>query len=1160
MADKTYQTTLLIRGDSKDAVRSVQLTRDQLEQLTGVQKKNATMSDQLNASWKTLGSVGKTIGVGIAAGIGLGAVALRKVVEETGESEAAMAQLNTTLKATGFAAGKSADDLTKTATALQQTTTYSDEAVLGVEDLLLKFKNIKGDNFDRTTKAVLDMATAMKIDASAAAKTIGRALEDPAKGAAKLARANVILTDSQKDTVKALVEMGDTAGAQAFLLQELENRFKGSAEAARGTLKGAMDSLQISFNDLFEVSSSASSGITDSINELNATISNPEFKSSIDTLVRGLIDVVNYSAQALAGMSNFGTAIGEQFAVAVSGVATDDLPRLRAEIEATKKEIENLASSGQGAAGSRGQWLGVGDIDAAKDKLKGLEAQLKVNLTLTSKTGVTAESYAKSLLQSATATEKFLVVTGKSGAATEKFSLIVNKSAVATKSNATATAAGSEAGLKSAGTRAKEAAAADKLAKSHETLQKRIEAVTKSTNESGAELNGMIRKTEDYIANLEYEISQTQLSTREQEINNTVRGAGTRVTEAQADQLREVAARHYDVTQAAAETQQAEEEAAAATKKAWEDARSTLSNFFFEMAADGKNAFDTLVSGFKAMVAKMAAEAAANTIILGIGAAFPGLAAAAGGTATGTSATSGGSTLLSGGINGLTSGITASGQALYESIGNFASNAGATRFGDMAYTKGLNTTGITMGADILGGFAGGYAGSKVFGETSGIGATAGGVAGSILIPVPGLGAAVGAFVGSGIEKGLGKLFGYGGNNNDGKNTARGSIDASTGKFSAAGSGNSWKKGEGREQATALEQLLGTIAEFATSIGGSSYTGTATLDSRGNMSLDGKGYNDPLELLEQGFRGVIAAADAFSPRIKEIVSGFDGTAEEIGQFAVSLNTLDKEMGGISDRALSLVADFSGANDEILNFLGSIVSIDRQSGVNTVTNAIEEFNRAQDTAAVAYETNTGLLREQISNFDGSAASAANLNNLLIENKTAAYGFATAIQTIGKALGDIAADQAASIRESILSAEDLQKKRLTERDALNATLSTLADPQTVEETTKRILELNRQIFDSLSEDQQKVQAESYAKFAENTNTVAQSILQQSLDGLKITQDDINARVSQMLDKAAQGQQQAANTQMAAANAMQSAAQKIAAAANRLDAAASASSEIAA
>ncbi len=37
------------------------------------------------------------------------------------------------------------------------------------------------------------------------------------------------------------------------------------------------------------------------------------------------------------------------------------------------------------------------------------------------------------------------------------------------------------------------------------------------------------------------------------------------------------------------------------------------------MARDGNNAFDTLVKGFKAMIVKMLAEAAANRILLAVG-------------------------------------------------------------------------------------------------------------------------------------------------------------------------------------------------------------------------------------------------------------------------------------------------------------------------------------------------------------------------------------------------------------------------------------------------------------------------------------------------------------------------------------------------------------
>ena len=127
---------------------------------------------------------------------------------------------------------------------------------------------------------------------------------------------------------------------------------------------------------------------------------------------------------------------------------------------------------------------------------------------------------------------------------------------------------------------------------------------------------------------------------------------------------------------------------------------------------------------------------------------------------------------------------------------------------------------------------------------------------------------------------------------------------------------------------------------------------------------------------------------------------------------------------------------------------------------------------------------------------------------------------------------ADQAKSIRESVLSEEELRAVRREERNTLRESLSTLTDPQEIEAATKRILELNKLIFDSLDEDLQAERAESFATYAENTSLIANKILDRTLRELEATQESLNSAVSTLLQSAASAQQNAANTQVQAAN----------------------------
>ena len=118
--------------------------------------------------------------------------------------------------------------------------------------MLLTFTNIGKDVFPAATEAMLNLSSAMGTDLQSSSILVGKALNDPIAGLTSLTRAGVQFTDAQKDTIKALMETGDVAGAQKIILGELETQFGGAARAAGGTLAGQLDILKNQFGNVKE--------------------------------------------------------------------------------------------------------------------------------------------------------------------------------------------------------------------------------------------------------------------------------------------------------------------------------------------------------------------------------------------------------------------------------------------------------------------------------------------------------------------------------------------------------------------------------------------------------------------------------------------------------------------------------------------------------------------------------------------------------------------------------------------------------------------------------------------------------------------------------------------------------------------------------------------
>lgn len=180
-------------------------------------------------------------GAGISAAISLPFVALMKeAIPAAQQSNEALGQVKAALASMGPLAGKTAADLQGLAAGLQATSTIDDDDIL--RDLtanMLTFGNVAGTEFDRAQQAALDMSVRMKTDLKGAAMMVGKALNDPVAGLAKLSKAGIQFTEEQKAQVKAMQASGDMAGAQSIMLAELEKQFGGSAQAQRDATPGA---------------------------------------------------------------------------------------------------------------------------------------------------------------------------------------------------------------------------------------------------------------------------------------------------------------------------------------------------------------------------------------------------------------------------------------------------------------------------------------------------------------------------------------------------------------------------------------------------------------------------------------------------------------------------------------------------------------------------------------------------------------------------------------------------------------------------------------------------------------------------------------------------------------------------------------------------------
>lgn len=190
--------------------------------------------------------------VGFGAALAGAGIVMAKAVSYGEQLERQLYKQQAVLNATGYAAGWNAEQLDQMARQTAFATLASVEDIREAQNVMLTFKSVQKGVFSEAVNLTQDLAVVMGGTAASNAKMLGKALEDPIAGISAMSRAGVSFTQSQKDTIKAMVETGHKADAQRLVLSELQKQVGGVGSGEAGGLSGSIDTLGQNFETLYE--------------------------------------------------------------------------------------------------------------------------------------------------------------------------------------------------------------------------------------------------------------------------------------------------------------------------------------------------------------------------------------------------------------------------------------------------------------------------------------------------------------------------------------------------------------------------------------------------------------------------------------------------------------------------------------------------------------------------------------------------------------------------------------------------------------------------------------------------------------------------------------------------------------------------------------------
>lgn len=340
-------------------------------------KASKTFDHVGDSAERTGGRLGKLGGAAKVAGLAIGGAAVGGVlafgaaltqgVKDAASYQDLAARTANVLKQTGNVAGTSVAGVQELAGKLESLSGVDEELIINSQNVLATFTSIRNVGkdriFDQATASALDMSVALGTDLQGATILVGKALNDPLKGITALSRSGVSFTKQQKDQIKAMVEAGDTMGAQKLILGELNKEFGGAAKAAGQGFNGSLARLKDTIGDTFRnLGTKLLPTVTKLANWLNekgvpALIKfgekiGPHLKTALESAWKG-IQAVYRTGQKLGGWFR------DDFMPAIRPVIEKALPAFKQGLDTIKSAF---ASSGKEGTDWKGILKTIGDV------------------------------------------------------------------------------------------------------------------------------------------------------------------------------------------------------------------------------------------------------------------------------------------------------------------------------------------------------------------------------------------------------------------------------------------------------------------------------------------------------------------------------------------------------------------------------------------------------------------------------------------------------------------------------------------------------------------------------------------------------------------------------------------------------------------------------
>jgi len=249
--DNVSQTLSKVDSSARKLNKTITDSRGKLRNAQGQFVAMSKSAGTARQSVKLLGTTFSTY-LGPVVAIGAAITGVSKALSIMGDREADTAALANGLKGLTTNGAAALDELKSKADELGKATLFNEEDFTKSFKMLTSFRTIGVSSYGKVAETAADMAQVLGQDVNGVMLQVAKALEAPDIGLTALQRSGTRFTAQQKEQVKAMVKANNVAGAQAFILKELNKQYGGAAKSAATGFAGVMDTLGEVTRDAFE--------------------------------------------------------------------------------------------------------------------------------------------------------------------------------------------------------------------------------------------------------------------------------------------------------------------------------------------------------------------------------------------------------------------------------------------------------------------------------------------------------------------------------------------------------------------------------------------------------------------------------------------------------------------------------------------------------------------------------------------------------------------------------------------------------------------------------------------------------------------------------------------------------------------------------------------